>query len=321
MVRKMNREDGKGRKNNTYALIKDVRRDWQLYLFLVLPIIYIIIFAYLPIGGLVIAFKDYSMRKGIWGSDWVGLEHFIRFFESYQFGRILKNTLALSVYNILASFPIPICFALLLNCIENQKFKKFTQSVATLPYFISVTVMVGILYQVLGSRVGLYGTLMESLTGAYPKDLFGIPEGFRHIYVWSGVWQNFGWNSIIYTAALASVDPSYHEAAKIDGATRLQRILYIDLPSILPTIVVMLILRMGSVLSIGFEKVYLLQNSLNISASDIVSTYVYEIGLASSGGSNFSYATAIGFFNSIINLILVVSVNKIANKISGESLW
>ena len=308
------------KKGKTDKLIKDILRDKQLYLFLVLPVVYIIIFAYLPMGGLIIAFKDYSMRKGIWGSEWVGLKHFIRFFDSYYCVRIIRNTIVLAVYQLIAGFPIPICFALLVNSLNRGKFQKVAQSIVNLPYFISVTVMVGILFQIMDSRYGLYGNIMQKLTGSYPMDLFGNAKSFRHLYVWSGVWQAFGWNSIIYTAALSSVDPSYHEAAQIDGASRFQRILHVDLPSIRPTIVITLILRLGSVLNLGFEKAYLMQNSLNLETSDIISTYVYEVGIDSSGG-NFSYATAIGLFNSVISFILVVMANKISGKISDESLW
>lgn len=272
-------------------------------------------------GGLVIAFKDFSARKGILGSEWVGFTQFIKFFKSYEFWRLLRNTLILSFYTIAASFPIPIIFALLINSVRNEKFKKLTQTVVNLPHFISVTVMVGIIMNVLNCRTGLYGFIGEILTGSYPPDLFGSPSAFRHLYVWSGVWQNFGWSSIIYTAALTNVDPELHEAAQIDGASRLQRVIHIDLPCIMPTIIINLILRVGQVMSIGFEKVYLMQNSLNLDASRIISTYVYNVGLASSGHSDLSYATAIGMFNSVINLILIVTVNKIANKVSDTSLW
>lgn len=307
--------------NNSRKIFRRIWRDRQLYLFLLLPVLYLIIFSYVPMGGLVIAFKDFSARKGILGSEWVGFTQFIKFFKSYEFWRLLRNTLILSFYTIAASFPIPIIFALLINSVRNEKFKKLTQTVVNLPHFISVTVMVGILMNVLNCRTGLYGFIGEILTGSYPPDLFGSPSAFRHLYVWSGVWQNFGWSSIIYTAALTNVDPELHEAAQIDGASRLQRVIHIDLPCIMPTIIINLILRVGQVMSIGFEKVYLMQNSLNLDASRIISTYVYNIGLASSGHSDLSYATAIGMFNSVINLILIVTVNKIANKVSDTSLW
>lgn len=298
-----------------------IRKNWQLYVFLLVPVLYIIIFQYLPMGGVVIAFKDYKMRKGIWGSDWVGLKHFVRFFEIYQSKRVITNTLILSFYSIIAGFPVPIIFALLINCLRNERFKKIAQSIVCLPHFISTVVMVGILLQVFNTRSGLYGVIGEFLTGAYPPDIMGSPSGFRHLYIWSGVWQGFGWGSIIYTAALSGVDPMYHEAAQIDGATRLQRIIHIDLPSILPTIVTMLILRMGSVMSVGFEKVYLMQNGLNQSASEVISTYEYSVGLSGSGSSDFSYATAIGLFNSVVNLIMITAVNKIARKVGETSLW
>lgn len=302
-------------------LKRDLWRDKQLYLFLTLPVLFILIFAYVPMGGLIMAFNDYSVRKGIFGSEWVGLEHFINFFNSYQCGRIIRNTLVLSGYSIVAGFPIPVIFALILNSLPSKRFQKITQTVVNMPYFISVVVMVGIVFQVLNSRTGIYGQLGQFLTGVYPPDLFGSPSSFRHIYVWSGVWQEFGWNSIIYIAALSSVDPTLHEAAQIDGATRFQRVCHIDFPNILPTVVITLILRMGSIMSIGFEKVYLMQNGLNLEASSIISTYVYEVGLSAEGVSNFSYATAIGLFNSIINLVMIVAVNWIARKIGDTSLW
>lgn len=301
---------------------RDPRRDWQLYLLLLVPIIYIIVFKYLPMGGLVIAFKNYKVRKGIWGSDWVGFDQFIKFFQSYQFKRVLVNTLVLSLYALVVSFPFPVLFALMINSVRNEKFKKFTQTIVNMPHFISVVVMVGILFSIFNSSTGIYGNLYRLVTGSNSApDLFGSAANFRHFYVWSAVWQHFGWDSIIYTAALSSVDPSYHEAAQIDGATRFQRVIHVDLPTIIPTIVTMLILRMGSVMTIGFEKVYLMQNSMNLSASEIISTYVYQVGLSAKGVGDFSYATAIGLFNNVINFILVMTVNKISKKVSETSLW
>lgn len=298
-----------------------LRRDWELYLFLILPVAYIFIFKYIPMSGLVIAFKDYKVRKGIWDSDWVGLQNFIRFFKSYMFKDVIENTLVLSLYSLLVSFPIPIIFALTINSVRNEKFKKITQTVVNMPHFISTVVLVGILMMLFNNRTGLYGNIMHLITGKYPTDLFSSPKAFRHFYVWSDVWQNFGWNSIVYTAALAGVDPALHEAAEIDGASRFKRILYVDLPAIAPTIITMLILKMGQIFSLGYEKILLLQNSLNLSTSQVITTYVYEMGLAGSGASNFSYATAIGMFNSVIQFILVVTVNKISKKVSETSLW
>ena len=306
---------------NRHKLFVDIRRDWQLYLFLVLPVIYIIIFAYLPMSGLIMAFQKFSARRGFLGSEWVWLDNFTKFFKSMQFERVVTNTLVLSLYTIIAGFPFPVIFALMINNLRSKKFKKICQTIVNLPYFISVVVMVGLLFQLFSSRTGLYGTISLALIGSYPPDLFASPANFRHFYVWSGIWQGFGWGSIIYIAALSNVDPTYHEAAVIDGASRFQRVLYIDLPSLVPTIIIMLILRLGSVMSVGFEKVFLMQNNLNLSTSQVISTYVYEVGLSSSGNVDFSYATAIGFFNSFVNLLIIYSANLIARRFTETSLW
>lgn len=302
-------------------LRKIFRRDWQLYVFMLIPLIWVIIFCYAPMFGAQIAFRKYQPRLGIWDSPWVGFYQFKKFFNSYQFSRVMMNTVVISLYTILCSFPLPIIFALVLNSTRSHKFRTVTQTIVTMPHFISVVVLVGILLQVFNSRTGVYGTLMESITGAYPEDLFSKPANFRHMYVWSGVWQQFGWNSIVYIAALAAVSPELHEAAQIDGASRFQRMLHVDFPAILPTITIMLILRMGSVMTIGFEKVYLMQNSLNLTASEIISTYVYKVGLSSAGTTDLSYSTAIGLFNSAINLVLISVTNFIARKLDGNGLW
>ena len=307
-------------KMNSKEVKKSIRKNWQLYLFLLLPVVYIIIFKYLPMGGVVIAFKDFKARYGIFGSEWVGLKHFIRFFTTYQCAKVIKNTLIISFYSLIAGFPIPIIFALMMNCVQREKLKKVVQSITCLPHFISTVVMVGIIFQLFNPRTGLYGIIAEAISGVYPSDINASPDGFRHLYIWSGVWKGFGWGSIIYTAALAGVDPTYHEAAQIDGATRLQRIWHIDLPAIAPTIITMLILRVGDIMSVGFEKVYLMQNGMNLAASEIISTYEYQVGLGGSS-SNFSYAAAIGLFNSIVNLIMIVIVNNVAKKVSDTSLW
>lgn len=302
-------------------LRKTFRRDWQLYVFMLIPLIWVIIFCYAPMFGAQIAFRKYQPRLGIWDSPWVGFYQFKKFFNSYQFSRVMMNTVVISLYTILCSFPLPIIFALVLNSTRSHKFRTVTQTIVTMPHFISVVVLVGILLQIFNSRTGVYGTLMESITGAYPEDLFSKPANFRHMYVWSGVWQQFGWNSIVYIAALAAVSPELHEAAQIDGASRFQRMLHVDFPAILPTITIMLILRMGSVMTIGFEKVYLMQNSLNLTASEIISTYVYKVGLSSAGTTDLSYSTAIGLFNSAINLVLISVTNFIARKLDGNGLW
>jgi putative aldouronate transport system permease protein len=274
-------------------------------------------------AGLQIAFKRFSPALGMWESPFVGLYHFNRFFTSYQFFRILRNTLTLSSYQILLSFPIPIIFALALNSVNHGGLKKSVQTITYMPHFISTVVLVGIITQLLNPQVGLYGTIFKYFnSGQTPADPLSVPGNFPHIYVLSGVWQQFGWDSIIYVAALTAVSPELHESAQIDGASRFQRILHIDIPSIMPTIIIMLILRTGQVMSIGFEKAFLMQNSLNLDASEIISTYVYKIGLgAKSGINNYSSAAAIGLFNSFINLILIASVNKLANKVSETSLW
>lgn len=295
--------------------------DRQLYLFMLLPFVYVILFHYMPMLGLQIGFRDFKPGLGVWESQWVGFDNFTKFFNSYQFKRVVPNTIILSIMSIAATFPIPILYALLLNSLRAERFKKITSTITNMPHFISTVVLVGIMLQIFNSRTGLYGSAMMNLTGAYPQDLFKSPANFRHMYVWSGVWQSFGWNSIIYTAALAGVSPDLHEAAEIDGATRFQRVLHIDFPSILPTIIIMLILRCGSVMSIGFEKVFLMQNSLNLSASEVISTYVYKVGLAANGNTDYSYSTAIGMFNSVINLVLIASVNWIAGKTGDNSLW
>ena len=302
-------------------LRKIFRRDWQLYVFMLIPLIWVIIFCYAPMFGAQIAFRKYQPRLGIWDSPWVGFYQFKKFFNSYQFSRVMMNTVVISLYTILCSFPLPIIFALVLNSTRSHKFSTVTQTIVTMPHFISVVVLVGILLQIFNSRTGVYGTLMESITGAYPEDLFSKPANFRHMYVWSCVWQQFGWNSIVYIAALAAVSPELHEAAQIDGASRFQRMLHVDFPAILPTITIMLILRMGSVMTIGFEKVYLMQNSLNLTASEIISTYVYKVGLSSAGTTDLSYSTAIGLFNSAINLVLISVTNFIARKLDGNGLW
>lgn len=298
-----------------------ILKHWQLYVFLLVPVTYVLIFKYLPMNGLVIAFKDYKVRSGIWGSEWIGLEYFTKFFQSYQFVRVLVNTLLLSIYSILAGFPVPILFALMINSVNGGAVKKSIQAIVTLPYFISTAVIVGIILQIFNAQSGIYGILYKAISGLSVPNVLGSASVFRHLYVWTGVWQSFGWDSIIYIAALSSVDPSLHEAAQLDGANRLQRVVHVDFPAILPTVIIMLILRLGQMMNIGFEKVYLMQNSMNLETSQIIATYVYEVGLSGTGISNFSYATAIGMFNSLINLILIITVNQISRKVSDTSLW
>ncbi len=302
-------------------LRKKYSRYWQLYVFLLLPLVYIVIFQYIPMVGVQIAFRKFNLQDGIFGSPWVGLHNFKKFFTAYQFQRVITNTLVLSFYAIAASFPFPIIFALALNTIRNQRYKKLVQTITYMPHFISVVVLVGILMQLFHPINGLYGTIVQLFKQKPPSDIFADPVAFRHLYVWSGIWQHFGYNSIIYLAALTNVSAELHEAAEIDGASRFKRIIHVEIPAILPIITIMLILRTGSVMTIGFEKVFLMQNTLNISASEIISTFVYKKGLASGAANDYSYSAAIGMFNSIVNMILLASVNATAKRINESSLW
>ncbi len=298
---------------------KDVLKNYQLYLVILLPIIYIIVFHYMPMYGAQIAFRDFRAVDGLWGSQWVGLKHFKRFFGSYQFWRVLRNTLEISIYSLVAGFPIPIILALALNNTQNVKFKKTAQMVTYAPFFISTVVMVGIIMLFLSPRLGMINSIIE-LFGGQPKMFMGEPKWFSSVYVWSDIWQRAGWGTIIYLAALSGVDPSLHEAAIVDGASKLQRVRHIDIPGIMPTVVILLILNVGQLMNVGFEKALLMQNSLNLQRSEIIATYIYKVGLAANL-PNFSYAAAIGLFNSIINFVLIVIVNQIAKKMSDTSLF
>lgn len=303
-------------RNKTLARMKN---QWQLYLFMLIPAAFVFVFSYYPMLGIQLAFKDFNLSLGMWASPWVGLEHFDKFLHSYMFGRVLKNTLTISLYGLVAGFPIPIIFALLLNSMRNLKYKKVVQTVTYLPHFISTVVMVGIIMQILNPQVGLWGHLYSAVTGTTAPDIMANPDAFPHLYVWSGIWQSVGWSSIVYIAALSGVDSSLYEAAAIDGAGRFKQVLHIDLPSIVPTAVLLLIMNAGSIMNVGFEKVFLFQNDLNLRTSEIISTYVYKIGLT--GQNDFGYATAIGLFNSIVNLILIVIVNTVSSRVSQQSLW
>ena len=298
---------------------KQIATHYQLYILLLLPLAYLVVFCYVPMAGVQLAFRKFVIRLGVWDSPWIGWDNFTKFFSSYMFPRIMKNTLLLSFYGLLAGFPLPVIFALALNVMRGQRYKKVVQLVTYAPHFISTTVMVGMLMALLNTRNGIYGSFSQLLFHQYPPDLFGSVSTFPHLYVWSGVWQSLGWNAIIYIAALSSVDMELHEAAEIDGASRFQRLYHIDFMSILPTASIMLILSAGNVLSVGFEKVYLMQNTINLSASEVISTYIYKIGLT--GNTDFSYSTAIGFFNSVVNMVMLLVVNFITGRISKTSLF
>lgn len=290
---------------------------WQLYVMLLPTIVYFILFHYLPIFGVQIAFRDYNAMKGIWHSDWVGLKHFTRFVTSVQFKTLLANTLKLSLTSLAVGFPLPIIFALILNEVKSPKLKKVVQNVTYAPHFISTVVVISMVTMFLSPSTGIINYAIQAL-GGKATDFMGKAEAFVAIYVISGQWQNLGWNAIIYVAALSSVDTQLYDAAKIDGANRFQKIWNIDVPTILPTAVTLLILNCGSILSVGYEKTYLMQNSLNLSASEIISTYVYKVGLVN---AKYSYTAAIGLFNSVVNVCLLIIVNTIAKKISDTSLF
>lgn len=303
--------EGKG------SLREDFRRRWQLYLMLLLPVLWILIFCYVPMGGIIIAFKDYSFRKGIAGSSWVGLKYFRQFFSNPDMLRILKNTLFLSLYQLAATFPAPIILALALHMIGGRRFKKFIQSLTYAPYFISTVVMVGIILQCLHLNVGIVNTLLN-MAGLPRVDFMGKASYFRHIFVWSSVWQTTGYSAIIYIAALGNVDQSLVEASLIDGANRLQRTRIVEMPALRPIITIQLILAVGSIMGLGFDKVLLMQNNLNLPISEVISTYVYKRGLRD---MQYSFSTAVGLFNSVVNFILLFAANKISQKFGETSLW
>ncbi len=292
---------------------------WQLYALILLPFLYIVVFKYIPMAGVIVAFKKYSFSKGIINSPWVGFHYFEKFFRSAYFKRVISNTLEISIYSLVVEFPFPVLLALMLNSCRTKALKKTVQLVTYVPYFISSVVMVGIIKQMLSPRLGVINRIIEMCTGD-KLSFLSFPGLFSSIYVWTNVWQFCGWNSIVYLAALASIDPCLHEAAKIDGAGRFRRIMHIDIPGIVPTMLILLILRVGQLMSVGFEKVFLLQNSLNISRSEVINTLVYKVGL-SSAMPQFSYAAAIGLFNGVINLICILAANKIIKKITGSALW
>lgn len=302
---------------HSMSMGKRLKKNWQLYIFLLPALAGLILFSYVPMYGIQLAFRDYNPLRGIMGSPWVGFENFIRFFHSPQFQNLLINTLSISFYSLIVGFPIPIILALGLNYVANLRFKKAVQSITYAPYFISTVVLVGILNIFLSTDGGLINQLVK-LFGREPVLFMGQSRFWRHIYVWSGVWQSMGWNAVIYIATLAGVSAELHEAATIDGATKLQRVFRIDLPMILPTIVITLILSCGSIMGIGFEKAYLMQNPLNLGVSEIISTYIYKIGLVN---SEYGFSTAVGLFNSVVNCIVLLTVNQVAKRMSKTSLW
>lgn len=302
---------------NKKSRLKQMKNSWQLYVFASLAFLTIFIFAYIPMYGVVIAFQNFRPARGIMGSPWVGFQHFQNFFNSIHFWPLLRNTLHINIYALIVGFPLPIILALAFNEIKDGFFKKFTQTVTYAPHFISVVVLSGMIVSFLSTESGIINHIV-AFFGFERQTWLQLPNWFSTIFVWSGVWQSTGWGTVIFMAALSGVDPTLHEAAIVDGASRIQRIWFINLPTIMPTIIILLIMNVGSLMAMGFERVLLIQNPLNQPMSDVIATYVYRVGLLE---GQFSFAAAIGLFNSAINAILLVSVNTITRKLGEVGLW
>ena len=297
--------------------LKQMKKDWIFYLFLLPAASAILVFNYIPMYGVQLAFKNFRAIDGIWGSPWTGFANLNRFMASPQFIRLIRNTVTISLYQLIAGFPIPILFALLLNYCISQKLKKTVQILTYAPHFISIVVLVAMVNLIFSTSNGPVNHIIAFLGGTR-KNFLAETGAFRHMFVWSGIWQNMGWSAIIYIAALSSVDQEMHEAAIIDGAVKIQRMWYIDLPCIMPTAIIMLILAAGNIMSVGFEKAFLMQNSVNLNVSEIISTYVYKVGLLN---SDFGFSTAVNLFNNLINFFLLLGVNALARKFSETSLF
>lgn len=293
-----------------------IKKDRQYYLLILPAILCVLIFSYAPMYGIQIAFKNYKMSLGVMGSKWVGLRNFKDFFQGYYSWTVIRNTFAISIYTIIVGFPIPIIVALILNELK-AGYKKVVQTVLYAPHFISTVVLVGIMNTMLSPSIGIVNIVLNRM-GMDSIYFMGEPDYFRHLYVWSGVWQGMGWSAIIYIAALSGVDPSLLEAAEIDGATRMQRIRYINIPTIMPTIVITLILRLGSIASVGHEKVYLMMNEMNAEVAEVISTYVYKRGIIN---TNYSYSSAVGLMNNLVNIAMLLLANWISRKVSETSLF
>lgn len=294
-----------------------IRANWSLYILLSFPLAYFFIFKYMPMYGVQIAFKDFIPSQGIWGSEWIGFDHFQRFFDSYNFVQVLNNTVFLSLLLLLIAFPIPIIIAIMLNQVTHQKTKRFIQTAIYAPYFISTVVLVGMVFVFLSPNSGLVNHIIVAF-GGEPILFMAKSEWFRPLYVFSDVWQNTGFASVIYLAALAGIDPHLHEAAVVDGANKWQRIRHIDLPGITPTITILFILAIGNLMNIGFEKAFLMQTDINVDTSEIIPTYVYKMGIQR---AEYSFSAAVGLFNAFINLILLIVVNRTVKKLNGTSLF
>lgn len=302
--------------STTRYVIRRLKESWQWYLMLLPALIYIIIFNYGPMYGVQIAFKRYNAAKGIWGSPWVGLDHFERFLRYPYMWNLIRNTLSLTLYTM-ATFPMPIILALALNEIRHRKYKKTVQMITYIPHFLTEVVVVSLVMMFLDPSTGPINNVIAAL-GGQKQNFMGIPEAFSSIYVWSGVWQGVGWSSILYLSALSSIDQELIEAARIDGANRFRVVWHINLPGIAPTITICFIMSMGGLLSVGFSKVLLMQNPMNNSVSETISTYVYQTGLK---GGQFAYTSAIGLLNNVVNIIILLIVNRICKAVSETSLF
>lgn len=305
--------------NYQSSALKSIRRNWGLYLLLLPSVILILCFVYRPMYGVIIAFKEYRPVTGIIGSPWAApwYKHFLRYFKSFQFKTTITNTLIINLYSLLVNFPLPIALALIINQMYANRYKRIFQTISYMPHFISTVVMVGLIMIFLSPGSGLLGHVCK-LLGIEAPNLMGKASAFTSIYVWSDAWQHTGWDSIIYIAALSTVSIDLYEAATIDGASKWQKLLYIDIPMLIPTASILLIMRVGNLMSLGFEKVYLMQNDLNLSASEVIATYVYKVGITN---TQYSYSAAINMFNTVVNFILLITVNQITKKISQHSLW
>ncbi len=297
---------------------KALKRDYDVYL-LILPVIaYFVIFCYVPMYGIQIAFKNYSPAQGFADSPWVGLTHLTRFINSLYFGRVIKNTLIMSVYSLLLTIPAPVILALLFNEIRTRKLKVTMQAISYAPNFISTVVMVSMIVMFLTPQTGFLDSILRVFGYGADKSILGQPNAFYHIYVWSGVWQTMGWSSVIYSAAIEGVPADMYEAASLDGASKIKQIWYVTLPTISPTIIILAIMAIGNVLNIGYEKVFLMQTTSNLSTSEVISTYVYKSGLQQ---AQYSFSTMVGLFNNVINFVVLIAANSIAKRVSETSLW
>lgn len=298
---------------------KRLKKSVPYYVLILVPLAVLLLFKYYPMYGITLAFKDYRVSQGIAGSPWTEplLRHFTRFLTAPSAVRVITNTLRISLYSLIAGFPFPILLAIALNEMRHKRLKKVIQMITYMPYFISTVVLVSMVIQFTDLSYGFVNQIITKLGGT-PVNFMGNKENFIHIYVWTGVWQAAGYNAVVYLAALSGVSQDLYDAAVVDGASKVKRILHIDIPCIAPTIIILFILNTGSILSVGFEKIYLMQNNTNLSVSEVISTYVYRMGLVN---NNYSYSTAVGLFNAVVNCVMLIVCNTVARRVSDVSLW